>query len=322
MAGKPRLHDARLGDGLRRQLRHVVAAAGERGERACVQVARVLERRPVGEPAADEPERVVARRARVLREDEPRSCVRRRERPAVAVERAHQERDPLAPPAQPRRPLVALLGRGRAHLRVDVREQRPAAVAAREEAERRVEAAAVEVRVEVVEARRQAAAHLPVGRRPRAHAQLAPAVAQAEERVELLLELDSARAAAQRADRHGAPGGGLARDLEHREGDVQPAAQVDVRVVVLVDHVAGRAQRADQAVLEHERAELGARAAMVDDRRLLGPALRGRRRREVRPRPRAQRRPTCRRTAPARRRCERGTRRGRPVARRCPADDA
>ena len=114
-------------------------------------------------------------------------------------------------------------------------------------------------------------------------------MAQAEQRVELLLELDRARAAAQRADRHRAPGRRLARDLEHRKGDVQATAQVDVRVVVLVHLVAGRAQLADQAVLEHERAELRARRAVVDDRRMVSPDLGRRGRREVRARAGAQR---------------------------------
>gem|GEM_PF-4771402 len=114
-------------------------------------------------------------------------------------------------------------------------------------------------------------------------------MAQAEERVQLLLERDGGRPAAQRANGHGVAGGRLARDLEHRVGDVQAAAQVDERVVVLVDDVAGRAQLADEPVLEDERAELGVRRAVVDDRRLLRPALRARRGREVRPGARAQR---------------------------------
>jgi hypothetical protein len=102
-------------------------------------------------------------------------------------------------------------------------------------------------------------------------------VAQAEERVELLLELDGGGTAAQRTDRHRAAGGRLARDLDDRIGDVQPAAQVDERVVVLVYDVARRVQLLDEPVLEHERAQLGVRRAMVDERRLLGPALGGRR---------------------------------------------
>ena len=53
------------------------------------------------------------------------------------------------------------------------------------------------------------------------------AVAQAEERVELLHELGRGGAALDRADGHGVPGCGLQGDLEDREGDVEPAAQVD-----------------------------------------------------------------------------------------------
>jgi len=292
VACQPRLHDARLGDGLRGQLRHPLARARQRGGRPCVQVAGTFERGPVGQPAADDPERVVSFRARVAREHEARLGVRggKGAAGAGAAERPHEHRDPLTPPAQPRGALEALLRGGRAHLRVDVREQRGAAVAtAGEEAKRLVEAPAVEVRIEVVEARRQAAAHLPVRRRPRAQPQRAAAMTQPEQGVELLLELDRAGAAAQRPDRHGAAGGGLARHLEHRVRDVEAAAQVDEGVVVLVDLVARRAQRADETVLEDERAELRARPAVVDDRGLVGPHLGGRRRREVRAGARAQR---------------------------------
>ena len=104
--------------------------------------------------------------------------------------------------AQPGGALVAAVGGRRAHLALDVVEQRRgAAVLAREQAERRVEALAVEVGVEVAQARRQAAAHLAVGRGMVAARQPAPAVAQAEQRVELLDELGRGGAAAQRARR-------------------------------------------------------------------------------------------------------------------------
>jgi hypothetical protein len=135
--------------------------------------------------------------------------------------------------------------RRRAHLPVDVPEQRvagrPRRVAAGEQRERLVEPAPVEVRVEVAEARRQAAAHLPVGRRVLAPVHLAPAVAQAEERVELLLELGRRRPAAQRADVHRVPRRGLRRHLEHRVGDVEAHPQVRVRILVLELDVARRA---------------------------------------------------------------------------------
>ena len=84
--------------------------------------------------------------------------------------------------------------------------------------------------------------------------QLAPAVAEAEQRVQLLDEL-----AATTRPRTGPtvtawPAGRLARDLEDRERDVEPAAQVDVPVgAALAALVAGRAQRLDQAVLEQQR---------------------------------------------------------------------
>ena len=60
--------------------------------------------------------------------------------------------------------------------------------------------------------------------------QRAPAVAQPEQRVELLDQLGRRRAAAHRADADRVARGRLARDLEDRERDVQPAAQVDVAV--------------------------------------------------------------------------------------------
>ena len=78
----------------------------------------------------------------------------------------------------------------------------------------------------------------------------------------------------------------LARDLEDRERDVEPAAQVDVAVgAPLAAHVARRPQRLDQPVLEQERAELGLRRLVVDVLGLAGP-VGGRR--EVRARARAQ----------------------------------
>ena len=121
----------------------------------------------------------------------------------------------------------------------------------------------------------------------RAAAQPAAAVAQAEQRVELLHQLDGGRAAAQRPDRHPVARRRLARDLEDGKRDVQPAAQVHERVGAPQAHVARRPQRLDQPVLEHERAELGARLAVVDDRGVRRPR-RAPRPVEVRPRPRAQ----------------------------------
>ena len=176
-------------------------------ERALVHVARPRRARP-----SRRRRRRRARRRRSARsrgcggEHEPRAGVRRRQ---GAAERADERGDPLAPATQPGRALEALAGRRGAHLRIDVRQQRRAAVAAAgEQRERLVELAAVEVRVEVVQARRHAAPHLPVRRRPRTQAQLAPAVTQAEQRVELLLELDRRGAAAQRPDVTARPAAG------------------------------------------------------------------------------------------------------------------
>ena len=72
----------------------------------------------------------------------------------------------------------------------------------------RVEPLAVEVRVEVAEAGREAAAHLPVGARVLAARQPAPAVAQAEQRVELLDQLGRRGAPAHRPDGDGVPAAG------------------------------------------------------------------------------------------------------------------
>ena len=76
---------------------------------------------------------------------------------------------------------------------VDAREERLAAVPADEEFERGFEPFAVEVGVQVVQAGRQAAAHLAVGGRMLAAGQLTAAVPQAEEGVELLDELGRRR---------------------------------------------------------------------------------------------------------------------------------
>ena len=230
------------------------------------------QRAPVGDPAGDDPERVrPARRRRVRREHEPRARVRRAQH---AAEAAEQRLQAPRPPAQPGGALEALGGRRRPHLRLHVRQQRGPAVDL-EQAERLVEPLAVEVGIEVAQARRQAAPHLPVGRRVRPARQRPPAVAQAEQRVELLDQLGGRRPAAHRADADRVPGGRLARDLEDRERDVEPAAQVDVAVGLLLElRVAGRLERLDQPVLEHERAELGLGRLVVDVLGLAGPGRR------------------------------------------------
>ena len=194
------------------------------------ELGRILRQRaPVDDAAADDPERVVARGvARVRGEHEPRARV---DRAQHAAEAGEQRAQPRVAAAQPGGALVAAVGRGRAHLALDVVEQRGRAVVlAGEQAQRGVEALAVQVGVEVAQARRQAATHLAVGRGMVAARQRAPAVAQAEQRVELLDELGRRGAPAQRPDGHAVPDGRLGRDLEDRERDVEAAAQVDVAV--------------------------------------------------------------------------------------------
>jgi hypothetical protein len=162
-------------------------AGAQRGRGAPRDVLVAGQRAPVGDAPADEPERIEGAAARMLGEDEPRARVRRRQN---AVELLEQLRQPRLPAPQPGRPLEALRSGCRAHLFVDVRQDSARRIAAgREQRERRVQLRAVDVRVEVMQARRHAAPHLAVGRRVLAPRQLAPAVAQPEQRVELLDQL-------------------------------------------------------------------------------------------------------------------------------------
>jgi hypothetical protein len=121
----------------------------------------------------------------------------------------------------------------------------------------------------------------------RAARQLAPAVAQAEQRVELLDELGRDEPPAHRADAHRVSRRRLARHLEDRERDVEAAPQVDVAVGLrLPAHVARRLEGPDQPRLEQQRAELGVGGLVVDLLRVTRPDRAGIG--EVRPRPRAQ----------------------------------
>ena len=112
-------------------------------------------------------------------------------------------------------------------------------------------------------------------------------MAQAEQRVELLEQLDGRRPAAQRPDADAAPRRRRGRHLEDGEGDVQAAAQVDVAIDVLQARVARRAQALDEATLEQQRAELGVRALVLDRLGLLHPRPLARGGLEVGARPRA-----------------------------------
>ncbi len=120
------------------------------------------------------------------------------------------------------------------------------------------------------------------------------AVAQAEQRVELLDELRREPPAAQRPDRHRVARGRLGGHLEDRERNVEAAADVHEPVVIAHQtNVAGRPELLDQAVLEHERAELRLGRAIVDDRGVRSPfpgsGRRPSRGREVGSRPTADR---------------------------------
>ena len=87
----------------------------------------------------------------MLGQHEPRARVRGGQH---AVELDQQDREARVAAPQPGGALEALLARGGAHLLVDVREHRARRVAAGgEQSERRVEPRAVDVRVQVVQAR-------------------------------------------------------------------------------------------------------------------------------------------------------------------------
>ena len=88
----------------------------------------------------------------------------------------------------------------------------------------------------------------------------------------------------QRPDRDGVPRRRFGGDLEDRERDVEPAADVAEPLVLSRQaDVAGRTMPLDQPVLEHERAELGVRALVVDHGGLDCPVGRHARGREVSP---------------------------------------
>ncbi len=213
--------------------------------------------------------------------------------PRCRVGGAQDSLQPLEHPGQAPAPahqgggaLVAPAGGGLLDAAVDLAQQVLPGLRALEVGERAVQLAAVGVRVQVAEAGGDAAAHLPVGRRVLAQLQRPAAVAQPVERGELVGQLRGERPAAQRPDVHGVPHGGLGGHLQHRVGDVQPAAQEHVAVGALELAVARGLPLLDQPVLEHQRAELRVGGAVVHDLGPLGPARRGA---EVRARAGAQR---------------------------------
>ena len=120
--GDPRAGDARLRDLVRAQRRAGARAAPPALRAASSSGAR--QRAPVGDAAADDPERVPALAVGRVGEHEPRPRGVQRAAPRPGA--AQQRLEPLAPAPQPGGALVALLGGRRAHLRVDVREQRAA----------------------------------------------------------------------------------------------------------------------------------------------------------------------------------------------------
>ena len=223
----------------------------------------------------DDPEGVEAALRRVAGKHQARAGVGGAQHAAEAREQVGQA---LEAPAQHLGALVAALAGRLLHALLDVAEQQPARLLGTlEQRQRLVEAAAVGVRVEVAEAGRHAAAHLPVDRGVQAARQATAAVAQPEERLELADQLLGRGLAAHRADVHRQAGGRLRRQLEHRIVEVEAAAQVEPAVGALQPLVAGRLPGLDQAVLEHERAQLRVRGLVVHHLGLLGPARRARR---------------------------------------------
>src|SRR3954447_9595332 len=98
--------------------------------------------------------------------------------------------EPLAAAQRHGRALVAAIARRRLHLLVDPVEQALATVAATaERRERLLEPAPVEVRIEVAEAGREAASHLSVCGRVITAPHRAAAMAQPEQRLQLVDEL-------------------------------------------------------------------------------------------------------------------------------------
>ena len=162
-------------------------------------------------PAAAPSRRAGRRRARTRRsavsvgcgaEQQPRARVGRLEHARRAARGSTPRR--CAAPAQRAGALVAPLGGGGAHLarrRGRAAAARAAAGARDEQPQHLVEPPPVEVGVEVAQARRQAAPHLPVRRRVLTARQPPPAVAQPEQRVELLDQLERQPPAPQRTDR-------------------------------------------------------------------------------------------------------------------------
>ena len=190
-----------------------------------------------------------------------------------AVEPIEDRAQPAAAPVQRLRTLVATLLRGAAQLVTDVVQQRLSRTAGgSEQPQCLLEPPPVQVRVQVAEARRQAATHLAVRGRVLAAGQPTAAVTQPEQRVELLDELQRQPPADDRSDRDRVAGRRIGRDLENRILDIEPATDVHQPIVTPGQSlVAGRAQLGDQPALEDQRAELGDRRAVVDDLRLAGP---------------------------------------------------
>ena len=137
--------------------------------------------------------------ARVLGEHQPRPRVasprarRRGARAARRAARAGAAATPRARSARPRRPRASAPSTWASSARAAV-------AAAGEQRERLVEPAAVEVRVEVAQARRQAAAHLPVGRRTARSGSPRPQWRSPNSELSCSTQLDGERAAAQRPD--------------------------------------------------------------------------------------------------------------------------
>ncbi len=152
--GQPAPDDPHLGDLVRRDVGAELAAparAPERLMRAPLERLEVRQRAPVHEPAGHEPEDVEAAVGRVGGKHHPGRGVGGLE---DAAEAAEHDLEPARAAPQPCRPLIPELPGRRPHLRRDVGEQLlPTVGAADEQPQRRVEPSAVQVRIEVSQAR-------------------------------------------------------------------------------------------------------------------------------------------------------------------------
>ncbi len=152
MRGQPAAEHAHLIDLVGRQMSAELHApcAPQRDGGAPQQIVEIAGRSPIHEPALDDPEGVVLVTGRMRGEDQPRAHVGGLQHAAQPVQ---QGRQPPPATAQRRRALVALLGGCSPHLTVDMVKQRTPGIGGGEQAQHLVEPSAVEVGIQIAQAR-------------------------------------------------------------------------------------------------------------------------------------------------------------------------